>query len=205
MNIICHRGYWNADRKQNSIESFQWAIKLSLGIETDIRDCNGKIVISHDVPFNNNLLLTEFLEMCPKSLFLALNVKADGLSQEVGKIIQSHNYKNYMFFDMSVPDMMGYISQNLNVAMRMSEYEPLIPSLERYSNSIWLDAFHYIWYDEIIIQNLQSKNYKIYIVSEELHGREYHSQWQFFKNLNNTENLTLCTDFPEEANQFFLA
>ena len=97
--ILAHRGAWKDIKEQNSFISFQNAQKLKVGIETDIRDHNGEIIISHDLPTKNNRIERPFKlwnENAFKS-FLALNIKADGLSEELSKYIINHNIDNYFF------------------------------------------------------------------------------------------------------------
>ena len=57
MQIISHRGFWKSKNEQNTIISFQRSFENGFGIETDIRDLNGKLVISHDIPQNSSELL----------------------------------------------------------------------------------------------------------------------------------------------------
>ena len=57
--IMCHRGYWSgelgiAPLQKNSWEAFERAIDFGFGIETDLRDYAGSVVISHDVPTEQN-------------------------------------------------------------------------------------------------------------------------------------------------------
>ena len=55
--------------------------------------------------------------------FLALNIKADGLSEELSKYIINHNIDNYFFFDMSIPETKRYKELGLNYFIRISEFE----------------------------------------------------------------------------------
>ena len=50
MEIIAHRGFWRKKTDQNTIGAFKLALNNHFGIETDIRDQNGQLVISHDIP-----------------------------------------------------------------------------------------------------------------------------------------------------------
>lgn len=121
-NIIAHRGLWLEHREQNTEEAFQRALKNGFGIETDIRDCCGEVVISHDLPVSNCMDLDYFLAMCSlkPDLVLALNVKADGLQN---KVLNSDIRNSHFFFDMSVPDMLGYKQHGLKFYTRYSDIE----------------------------------------------------------------------------------
>lgn len=53
--------------EQNKLVAFKRAINFGFGIETDIRDFNGKLVISHDLPNINSIKLLELLKLILKS------------------------------------------------------------------------------------------------------------------------------------------
>jgi hypothetical protein len=211
MKILSHRGYWNETINKNSKESFVNSFDKHFGTETDLRDYNGEIVISHDVPEQHNLVSFEsFLEIYSsyndkiEAMPLALNIKSDGLQVKVKNILQKYKIENYFFFDMSIPDHIGYIKANLKTYTRQSEYENE-PIFYKESNGIWLDAFENQWYDaELINYHLKSLK-KVAIVSFDLHKREYLTQWKFLKskNFHLNENILLCTDNPERAKSFF--
>ena len=59
MKILSHRGYWNEQINKNSSESFTHSFKKGFGTETDLRDFKGEIVISHDIPEQDNLVSFE--------------------------------------------------------------------------------------------------------------------------------------------------
>ena len=63
MKIIAHRGFWKKPEKQNTLGAFYAAIKKGFGIETDVRDYKGKLVISHNVPNEKKqvLLFRDFI------------------------------------------------------------------------------------------------------------------------------------------------
>ena len=209
MNILSHRGYWKYPQEKNTFESFKRSFELGFGTETDIRDHNGEIIISHDIPLSDNLFyLSDFLklynEFRNKDLFIALNVKADGLQNLVRDTLEKYNIENYRLFDMSVPDMKVTNETNLNFLTRTSDLEPL-PLLLDQAKGIWLDCFDSIWYDIDLINQYVRQNKEVWVVSPELHNREYLNFWQqlkvFFKVL--PQSIFLCTDYPEQARSFF--
>jgi glycerophosphoryl diester phosphodiesterase len=62
MNIISHRGFWRDKEEMNTRTSFLRAIENNFGIETDVRDHSGELVISHDMPIGDkNITFDEFL------------------------------------------------------------------------------------------------------------------------------------------------
>lgn len=208
MKIISHRGYWKTDEEKNKLISFDRSFKLGFGTETDIRDYNGELVISHDIPNENCMTLDFFLNMYKTSsesdLFLALNIKSDGLQLKLKEKLGEFGIENYFAFDMSIPDTLGYLRNNMNTFSRHSEYEP-IPAFYNESKGIWLDAFNLIWYDDKIILDHIRKGKKVAIVSPELHKRNHLELWEYLKinYLHQLEDIILCTDIPEDAIEFF--
>lgn len=209
MKILSHRGFWTQTIIKNSKESFINSFSKGFGTETDLRDYNGEIVISHDIPEQDNLVSFEsFLEIYKSysnlEIPLALNVKSDGLQIKAKSILKKFNIEDYFFFDMSIPDHIGYIKTKLISYTRQSEYEKE-PIFYNDSSGIWLDAFESLWYDNILINDHLNNNKKVSIVSFDLHKREYLSQWNYIKTnkFHLNENVLLCTDYPEEAKSFF--
>jgi glycerophosphoryl diester phosphodiesterase len=206
MQIISHRGCWIKPEEKNTQTAFQRSFKLGFGTETDIRDLNSNLIISHDPPrFDMVFETDEFLNVYSNSnLPLALNVKSDGLHELVEKFIKKGKLKNYFLFDMSIPDTIGYLNKNLNVFIRQSEYELDLPFYEQ-ANGIWLDAFVDLWYNEKILENHINNGKKVAIVSVDLHNRKYLKQWGMLKqwDIINNNNIILCTDYPEKAIKYF--
>lgn len=203
IKILSHRGYWKEASEKNSIIAFLRSFDLNFGTETDLRDQNGEIVISHDIPESNSLLFKEFLEaLNDKPLTLALNIKADSLAIKLKKILQDYPNLNYFVFDMSTPDMKSYLDLGISVFTRVSDVEQ-IPIWLEYSDGIWLDAFSYDWYDIEVIHKLLATGKQVCVVSPELHNRDYNDVWNMLYPLRTCSALMLCTDFPEDAQNFF--
>ena len=107
---------------------------------------------------------------------------------------------------MSVPDALSYINLKLKVFTRQSEYEKE-PSFYEYASGVWLDEFYSHWIDEKLIKTHLNNGKLVCIVSPELHKRDYHKEWQEYKkiseNLKAGDKLLLCTDYLDEAKEFF--
>ena len=84
MNILAHRGLWGTNLEKNSIKSLNSAFRHDFGIETDLRDFQGSLVISHD-PIANNKNILYFKDLLNEykrfnyTGTIALNIKADGI------------------------------------------------------------------------------------------------------------------------------
>ena len=207
MIILAHRGYWKQPIEKNKIISFERSFSLKFGVETDIRDYNGDLVISHDIADSKAISVKQFFSLYNQykcNMPLALNIKADGLQTELRKLLSEFNITNYFIFDMSVPEGLQYIKQDFSVFTRQSEYE-LSPSFYDSADGVWLDSFLYDWIDEKIITTHLNNNKKICIVSPELHKRDYIKEWKNYKETERSIgiDLMICTDHPEKARDFF--
>jgi glycerophosphoryl diester phosphodiesterase len=206
MIILSHRGYWKTADEKNSATAFHRSFSLGFGTETDIRDYNGDLVISHDIANADCLKVSEFFEIYnqyDKSLPLALNIKADGLQTLLKSYLQEFGITSYFLFDMSVPDHIQYTKTGLTTFTRQSEYEKECALYDE-SAGVWLDEFKGHWIDEAIIAQHQLNSKKICIVSPDLHKRTYMEEWANYKHMGEQmHTVMLCTDYPEDAKKFF--
>ena len=207
MKIISHRGYWKNFEENNRQISFNRSFEFGYGTETDIRDYQGELVVSHEIPNEFSMTMIKFLELYAgykNPFLLALNIKADGLQRKMRELLEKYNITNYFLFDMSIPDTIQYIKMGFNVFCRQSEYELNVPFYNEIKG-IWLDSFCKIWYSSDLVNEHLINGKQVCIVSSELHKRDHLNHWQYLKsfNLNNSDNLILCTDYPEEARKYF--
>lgn len=206
--ILSHRGYWLQQEEKNTTVSFERSFSLGFGTETDIRDFNGELVISHDIANKQAITLKYFFELYAsfdKTLPLALNIKADGLQQPIAELLRKYNIENYFVFDMSIPDTIGYLKKGISFYTRQSEYETNL-ALYQEAQGVWIDEFNHHWIDDNVLKAHLDKGKNICIVSPELHKREYHKEWLDYKtnyNLFTDSRISICTDKPEEAKAFF--
>ncbi|EKK0831083.1 hypothetical protein PKB33_001504 [Campylobacter lari] len=209
MVIISHRGVWNRCSEKNTSRAFRRSFENNFGIETDLRDMLGQIVISHDMSNNSCLTLDNFFALYQSfsnNFPLALNIKADGLQNVLKEFLEKYDVNNYFVFDMSVPDALLYIKAGFNVFTRQSEYEKQ-PSFYNEACGVWMDEFYEHWINEKTIQEHLENNKKICIVSPELHKKDFKKEWQEYKEiskkLDSGDSLMLCTDYPFQAREFF--
>lgn len=210
MEIISHRGYWLSNSEKNKYTAFKRAFDAGFGTETDLRDCNGEVVISHDIPEGNEITLNEMLDIYNKSGCqgtLALNIKADGLQQLIKSSLESYRIHNYFIFDSSVPDTLLSIKSKLIAFARCSEFEPQ-SELWDLCEGVWYDSFSAHKLDVKKIDKIISSSKFVSIVSAELHGKDPAQQWKEIKSRilqyrSWSEKLILCTDKPQHAQEFF--
>lgn len=210
MQFLAHRGLWKQGLKANSLDAFKKALQSGFGIEIDIRDSLGRLVISHDLPDSGSITFREFLALyrqIGKYLPLAINIKADGLKDLLGELLDEFKLNNYFVFDMSVPDARHYFKNGFRTFTRESEFEKT-PSFYEQAHGVWLDELSQRWIDSETIKRHLDCGKEVCIVSPELHGREFKAAWGDYKQLlkdYDSDKLMLCTDYPEEAKEFFYA
>lgn len=214
MIILSHRGYWKTPEEKNQKIAFTRSFSMGFGTETDLRDRDGRLVISHDMAGSQAMPAEEFLDIYKShddNLPLALNIKADGLQAELQKLLNRYGIKNYFVFDMAVPDGLIYARQGFNTFTRQSEYEP-VPSFYALAQGVWLDEFNGHWLSEDTIRSHLSQHKAVCIVSPDLHRRAHETAWEHYRkietslrrdNLLGHDKIMLCTDFPEQARDFF--
>lgn len=217
LKVLAHRGLWRSSQERNTRLALATAFQLGFGAETDIRDRGSQLVVSHDMAGNDAWPITDLLDDYVNAGApgqLALNIKADGLAEELELIIESYiALKEKIFvFDMAVPDMLNYARTSIPFFTRYSEYETA-PVLEGKSHGIWMDCLSEKWVQPCEIAKRLHDGQRIAVVSPELHGRMIHQEyWKKlkqellsgkFSNIQTDMNLMLCTDFPELAADFF--
>ncbi len=202
MEILAHRGHWTNETEKNSKEAFQRAFDAGFGVETDLRDCNGQIVIAHDMPQGDEMPFEELLKLLDgRQLPLALNIKADGMAAEIKKTLEKYVHHNYFTFDMSIPEMLYQHRLQLKIFTGLSDVNSK-PIMLPQAQGVWLDAFYTDWFGEAEIRTLLDEGKMVAIVSPELHRRKHVAVWEKYKHMKHP-NLMLCTDYPEEAKRFF--
>ncbi|KPC35433.1 Uncharacterized protein ABJ99_3842 [Pseudomonas syringae pv. cilantro] len=203
MQIISHRGYWLENGERNLAVAFHRSFDLGFGTETDVRDVAGQLVVSHDMPVGGELTLDGLLDiMAGRNLPLAINVKADGMALALRETFARHGHTNWFAFDMAVPDMRSYLQEKVLTYTRLSDVEPS-PAWIDQAAGVWLDGFDSEWFSNQVIDDLLARGKRVCVVSPELHGRNGLALWQQLRELNSQNRLTLCTDTPVDAVNFF--
>jgi hypothetical protein len=209
IRFLAHRGHWTSPDERNSKAALLRAFQGGYGIETDIRDHAGRIVIAHDKPNGTEMSLDELLDAVPSdahagSMPLALNVKADGLVGDVAAALRALPRAAWFVFDMSVPDLLSYLKAGLPAFTRISDVETEPVALAQCAG-LWVDGFFRDWTDFPRLHRFLDEDKMIAVVSPELHGRNHLEFWRQLRasGLGKRPDVMLCTDFPAEAEAFF--
>ena len=206
-SILAHRGLFLSDSEKNSPKALARALREGFGIETDLRDLGGEVVISHDPPRGSpppprfEWLLDE-ISSSPCSGRIGLNIKSDGLSALIESRIQAKgiDIDRLFVFDMSVPDSLSYLERSIPVYSRISDYE-LTPAFLDKAKGIWVDNFNGSFTQVERAIDLVEQGVRATIVSAELHRRDHTSLWNKIveTELYLSPLFEICTDFPMEA------
>lgn len=207
MELLAHRGLWIHPSERNTLAALKRALASGFGVETDVRDRQGALVIAHDPAGDDSLPLKDFLQMYRDAggrLPLALNIKADGLCPQIAETLTAYGVDRYFVFDMSVPDTLAYFRAGLTVFARGSEYEDPSALMPRCAG-IWLDELERPWINRAVVEVYLKSGRRVSLVSPELHGRPHQPAWEMYRPLAALypQQLSLCTDYPQEAKAFF--
>ena len=111
MTSLAHRGLWAEADERNTLAAFRDAFAHGWGVELDVRDLDGALVISHDPPAAGALPFCEVVDAYIEAGTpgrLAVNVKADGLEAMIADAMRAVDPARWFAFDMSVPDTLAH-------------------------------------------------------------------------------------------------
>ena len=209
--LLAHRGLWKPGSGSNSLEALISAAQEGFGIETDLRDLGGRLVISHDPAplgaLNAEMVLKAVSDAARDPIVLALNVKSDGLAPLMQPILDGIGAHSAYFFDMSIPQLVTYARENLPIAIRVSEFKPFRPELFEQLGGLprrlWLDSFNSDWWLRDPVLNDLVMEASVTIVSPEIHGRDPRLVWDWFIGATRKgADVFLCTDEPQRVLEF---
>lgn len=208
MKMIAHRGYWKTAEEKNSIGALYRALDAGYGFETDLRDYCGRLVISHNIADESCTSAEKIFEYYHNrecAVQLALNVKADGIQDLLEKLLEKYSITNYFLFDMSVPEQVVNKNRGITFYTRHSDIEESCVLYE-HAAGVWLDSFYDDeWLTEDVIHRHIDAGKPVCIVSPELHQKPQGRVWKMLKDccLHKSELVSLCTDIPDNAKEYF--
>lgn len=208
LTVLAHRGYWNETIKKNSPAALRNALKKGYGFESDVRDYNERMVISHDIA--NPLCMDAeevfgWLHEFDDHFTFAINIKADGLKEMLKEYLHKYSITNYFLFDMSVPQMIEFREIGLRFFTRQSEVEQ-VPIMYEDAAGVWIDGFWSTdWITEELLKGHLKAGKDVCLVSPDLHGdKDYKAFWERIKKYKlDFGKIMLCTDYPDDAKEYF--
>ena len=178
---IAHR--INTIEESNSLPS-------CIGIEFDVHAYGNELVVAHD-PYVKGVKLKKFLEHY-KNRLCAINIKEDGIEEEVIDLSIKIGIENFFLFDVNFPQIykLGNKYQN-HLCLRISEFEkPFIEKLREFASYLWIDTFNgKFWMSEKEIIKTKELKYKLCFVSPELQIANIKKQINFSKEIQKNETF----------------
>lgn len=162
MLIIHHR--------RNSSELLK-KTPTSFGVEIDVRSDRDKLIVQHD-PYIGGITLNELLQDYRHQL-LVVNVKEEGLEDEIKQILKTYQIEEFFFLDQSFPFLIRTAkSGESRSAVRISEYESYKTALrlEGLVRWCWIDYFTSFPLNKEECDMLRGKSFRLCLVSPELQG-----------------------------------
>lgn len=144
------------------------------GIEFDIRDSGGRILVQHD-PFKDGQDFKNFLNFCVPNKIYIVNVKSEGIEQMAIDLMEAHGLTNFFLLDCSIPMMVRLGRQGeKRMAIRYSEYESLetVRTMAPFVSWVWVDTFTSLPLTKAIADEIHSLGLRICLVSPELQGQQ---------------------------------
>ena len=164
MYLIAHR--------INNLKKLK-SIPLEYGVEIDIRDLSRKLITNHE-PFKKGEYLENILKNF-KHKIIILNIKSEGVEYKVLKLIKKYKIKQYFFLDNSFPMIRALIKKKeRNIACRVSDEENIHTAinLRKKLKWIWFETQFPYKKSYKILKKLKNYNFKICIVSPDLHKKK---------------------------------
>tara|TARA_Y100000768_G_C23956895_1_gene673293 strand:- start:770 stop:1357 length:588 start_codon:yes stop_codon:yes gene_type:complete len=176
-------------------------IPYKYGLEIDIRSYKNQLILHHD-PFKKGTSFNKWLKYY-KHNFLILNVKEEGLENEILKMMKINKIKKFFFLDQSIPFLVKTMKTGeKRCAVRLSEYENIL-SVIKFKNKIkwvWVDCFTKLPLNFKEYKLLKNNNFKLCLVSPELQGVKDIKKINNFKKKINFLKMkfdAVCTKHPE--------
>ena len=145
MEIIIHR--------VNSIKKLK-KISKYFGVEVDIRSFGSKLILNHD-PHKRGDNLENFLKQYNHGT-LILNIKEDGIENEVLMKVKKAKIKSFFLLDVEFPYIFKCLKKReRNIAIRFSENETIETA------KLMVKKFKWLWIDTVTKLPITKKNIKI--------------------------------------------
>lgn len=189
MEIIQHR--------INTIAALE-AMPREHGAEIDLRTWGDRIILNHN-PMEPGEDFQDWLSSYHHGT-LILNVKEDGLEDEIRDLILQRGIHNAFFLDVTLPTAVRLTRQReKRFAVRFSEFETVESAMKfaGLADWCWLDCFTHLPLDERTYRPLRDA-FKLCVVSPELEGHDPYKAIPDMRRLLDRYPVdAVCTDFPK--------
>lgn len=166
------------------------------GVELDLRDYDGKIVVQHD-PWKGGESFEDYLRHFHHR-FLILNVKSEGIEERVLELVTRQGLRDFFFLDLSFPALVKLSRKGeRRIAVRFSEHEPVEScfALQGRVSWVWVDCFTDYpplgpWRDQLL------QNFQLCLVAPELQGRPPLPPEKIAELRSLYQPAAVCTKYP---------
>ncbi len=168
-----------------------------MGIELDLRYEGSELILQHD-PFKTGERFENLLRQY-RHAWMILNVKTEGIEDQVLSLLAKYGVTNYFFLDISFPALIKLVKKGENkIAVRFSEYEPMEQclALKDKVTWVWIDCFNDLPLNRRNHAELK-KHFQLCLVSPELEGHPKEKIIEFKKKLAECPVDAICTKYPE--------
>ncbi len=159
----------------NSIELLD-ELDPNIGVEIDVRDYNGELVLGHDPLLIKYQFLESYLKVLNGRSVIA-NIKSERVEKPFLSLLRKYSPDSEYFFLDSSFSMIVNNGRYLNFASRLSEYESIQTSINLIENSlinwIWVDTFTKFPIKKNEVEIFNDLNVKKCLTSPDLLGRNY--------------------------------
>lgn len=153
------------------------------GIEFDLRDSAGALVVVHDA-FTPGQPFDDFLRFCDPAKFYIVNIKCEGIETAAIAALEAHGIRRFFLLDCSIPAMirLGKAGET-RLAVRYSEYESLqtVECMKPFVSWVWIDTFTRLPIDATILETFKDLGLQTCLVSPELQQQpervEVYREW----------------------------
>ncbi len=156
----------------NTIEELK-KTPQSFGVEMDLHAYGSKLVVHHD-PKCSGVLFEDWLSHYNHT-FCILNIKEEGIEQEVVEMMESKGISDYFLLDVTFPFMMKLAQKKIHKqAVRLSKYESIqtVLAMKSLVEWVWIDLFEdELPLNQAEVHTLKDAGFRLCLVSPELHGR----------------------------------
>lgn len=171
-------------------------IPYDFGVEIDVRDYNNKLVLAHD-PWSDGERLEDYLKEYNHAI-LIVNVKCEGIENQVISILNQFSINDYFLLDCSMPSIVKLANQGYSkLAVRLSEFESVELALKFRGivDWVWVDCFTRPGLQESDVKKLKGMN--ICIVSPDLHGQldNINHHIKYYSSMETEETIWVCSKF----------
>jgi len=181
------------EHRINTIEQLK-RVPLNRGVEIDIRDYKGELMLTHE-PFDTGNALPEFLKSYQHK-FIIFNVKSAGLESRILELTRENNINNFFFLDVENTCLVNFARKGMKkAAVRFSDFEPIefAMSFAGKLDWVWVDCFERIP-DKKDFERL-SQYFKVCLVSPEM--QKHPKEWITNFRKQGIPIDAVCTDLPE--------